>query len=273
MIRKRATLPLILLFASALLAACTSGPLKINQSGQTAIVVDSVPTAPASKTGFKVLIIPSGAVSTSVISDKAGTAGGIVGSMIVGPIAGLAGSLAGSTAGSHVTSEAEANVTLNESRQDISQAVSDARLPAIFSADIATQLSHCGIDAAIYPQTLEANNSSWFKNNLTLPANFPEEATPYRFFLQAGIQSIRVRNGLVDNTLEGAAYVRVYETRSLRQIGRYADQTGKSGSVTLKNFTARESVRIEELTKASRDVTRYLASGIGRDICSIMRNF
>ena len=84
------------------LTACTSGPLKINQSGQVADVVDTAPRSAPKKGTFRVLIIPSGAITTSVISDKTSTAGGILGSMVVGPIAGLAGSLAGSTAGSHV---------------------------------------------------------------------------------------------------------------------------------------------------------------------------
>ena len=57
------------------LTACTSGPLKINQSGQVADVVDTAPRSAPKKTTFRVLIIPSGAITTSVISDKTSTAG------------------------------------------------------------------------------------------------------------------------------------------------------------------------------------------------------
>ncbi len=258
---------------SLLLCACTSGPFKINQSGHAAEVVDERPRTVVHKTGFQVLIIPSGAVSTSVISDKAGTAGGILGSMVVGPIAGLAGSLAGSTAGSHAASEAEAKATLKEERQDMVQAVSSANLPVYFASRIAEQLNGCGIDTVIYAQTLDTNKANWSQSNLNLPAGFTEQAAPYRFFIQAGVTSVQVKSGLKDNTLEGAAYVRVYETRSLRQIGRYADNTGKTGSVTLQQFNAAEPDRIRELAQAAKGVSQYLASGIGTDICSVMRKF
>ncbi len=255
------------------IGACTSGPLKINQSGQVADVVETSPRMPPPKTRFRVLVIPSGAISTSVVSDKAGTAGGILGSMVVGPIAGLAGSLAGSTAGSHAASQAEASATLKENRQDIVQAVSAANLPVYFSARIADQLNNCGIDAVVYPQALDTDKANWFQSNLNLPADFPQQAAPYRFFLQAGMKSIQVKNGLSDNTLEGAAYVRVYETRRLKQIGRYSDNTGKTGSVNLNKFTASEPERIQELSQAAKGTAQYLASGIGTDICSIMRKF
>lgn len=255
------------------LTACTSGPLKINQSGQVADVVDTAPRSAPKKGTFRVLIIPSGAITTSVISDKASTAGGILGSMVVGPIAGLAGSLAGSTAGSHVASQAEASATLKENRQDVVQAVSAANLPVYFSNRIAEQLNNCGIDAVIYPQALDTDKATWFQSNLNLPADFPQYAAPYRFFLQAGMTSIQVKNGLTDNALEGAAYVRVYETRRLRQIGRYSDNTGKTGSVTLNKFSASEPERIQELSQAAKGTAQYLASGIGTDICSIMRKF
>jgi len=258
---------------SLLLCACTSGPFKINQSGHVAEVVDERPKTATRKTGFQVLIIPSGAVSTSVISDKASSAGGILGSMIVGPIAGFAGSMAGSTAASHAVSEAEAKATLDEERQDMVQAVSNANLPVDFAKRIADQLSRCGIDTAIYSQTLDANKANWMQSNLNLPASFTEQAAPYRFFMQVGVTTLQVRSGLKDNTLEGAAYIRVYETRSLRQIGRYAGNTGKTGSVTLQQFNAAESDRIRELTQAAQGVSQYLASRTGTDICSIMRKF
>ena len=256
------------------LTACTSGPLKINQSGHMAEVVDTRSlTAPSRKISYSVLVIPSGAVATSIVSDKAGTAGGILGSMIVGPIAGLAGSLAGSTAGSEAVSKAEASATLKENRQDVVQAISAANLPLDFATRLVNQLNQCGIDASIYSQTLDAEKSTWPKDNLNLPADFPQQAAAYRFFMQAGVTTLQVKTGLRDDTLEGSAYVRVYETHSLRQMGRYTESTGKTGSITLNQFNASEPARIRELSQAAKGVSQYLASGIGTDICSIMRKF
>jgi hypothetical protein len=255
------------------ISACTSGPLKINQSGKSAEVIEVSPKQALPKAQFSVVIIPSGAITTSVISDKASSAGGILGSMVVGPIAGLAGSFAGSTAGSHAASQAEASATIKEDRQDVVQAVRAANLPIYFSTRLADQLNNCGIKAELYPQALDTEKANWFESNLNLPADFPQQAVPYRFFLQAGMTSIQVKNGLTDNTLEGSAYVRVYETRRLKQIGRYSDSTGKTGSVTLNKFTASEPERIQELSQAAKGAAQYLASGIGTDICSIMRKF
>jgi len=255
------------------MSACTSGPLKINQSGQSAEVIDTSPTQGQPKTQFSVMIIPSGAITTRVISDKASMAGGILGSMVVGPIAGLAGSLAGSTAGSHAAAQAEASATLKEDRQDVVEAVRAANLPVYFSTRLADQLNRCGIQAVVYPQALDSDRVNWFESNLNLPGDFPQQAAPYRFFLQAGMTSIQVKNSLTDNTLEGSAYVRVYETRRLKQIGRYSDRTGQTGSVSLYKYNASEPERIQELSQAARGVAQYLASGIGTDICSIMRKF
>lgn len=273
MTKKRTFPTLTGLILCTALSACVSGPFKINQSGRVAEVLDSAPKPAPQKTHFTVMIIPSGAITASIISDKTGTAGGVLSSMIIGPIAGLAGSFAASTAGSHAASQAEAKATLKEEQQDVLQAVKDANLQVFFSNRMADQLKNCGIDAVIYPQTLETDQANWFQKNLQLPGDFPQQVAPYRFFLQAGVTSLQIRSGLSDNTLEGGAYVRVYETSTLRQIGRYSERSGQTGSMTLHQFTAKEAERIQELSLAAKGIAQYLANGIGTDICSIMRKF
>jgi hypothetical protein len=59
-------------------SACVSGPFKINQSGKPADVVDDRPQRPVRQATYQVLVIPSGAVETSYISDKTSTIGGFI---------------------------------------------------------------------------------------------------------------------------------------------------------------------------------------------------
>lgn len=255
------------------LSGCVSGPFKINQSGKSADVVDENATRPVRQAAYQVLIIPSGAVKTSYISDKTSTIGGFLGSMVVGPIAGVVGGLAGSTAGSAAASHAEETASKDVDSQDVAQAIAPANLPVYSAQKLAVQLKGCGINAEIYPETLEQTKTNWNESHLTLPSGFREYAAPYRFFIQVGVTSIKLRSGLKDDTLEGDAFVRVYETRSLKQIGRYAYNSGTTGSVTLTHYSKTSPQQATELAQASKAVTQYLVSGIGTDMCTIMKRF
>lgn len=252
---------------------CVSGPFKINQSGKAAEVVDDGPQKPIRQAGYQVLIVPSGAIEATYISDKTSTIGGFIGSMVVGPVAGVVGSLAGSTAGSAAASSAEASASKNVDSKEIAQAIGPVNLPVYFAHKLADQLKSCGIDSAVYPETLAPTNLQWEQTHLVLPQNFKADATPYRFFLQAGVTQIKLRSGIKDDTLEGAAFVRVYETRSLKQIGRYSYNSGTTGSVTLKHYSKTSSQQATELAQASKAVTQYLVSGIATDMCTIMKKF
>ncbi len=255
------------------LSGCVSEPFKINQSGKSADVVDGSPPEPVRQAPYQVLIIPSGAVKTTYISDKTSTIGGFLGSMVVGPVAGVVGGLAGSTAGSAAASHAEETASKNVDSQDVAQAIAPVNLPVYFAQKLAIQLKTCGINAALYPETLDPTRINWNEAHLTLPAGFKESAAPYRFFMQAGVTSMKLRSGLKDDTLEGDAFVRVYESRSLKQIGRYAYSSGTTGSVTLHHYSKTSSQQASELAQASKAVTQYLVSGIGTDMCTIMKRF
>ena len=254
-------------------SACVSGPFKINQSGKSADVVDASAAEPVRQVPYQVLIIPSGAVKTSYISDKTSSIGGFLGSMVVGPMAGVVGGLAGSTAGSAAASHAEETASKNVDSQDVAQAIAPVNLPLYFAHKLANQLKTCGINAALYPETLEPTRINWNETHLTLPAGFKDSAAPYRFFMQAGVTSMKLRSGLKDDTLEGDAFVRVYETRSLKQIGRYAYSSGTTGSVTLHHYSKTSPQQASELAQASKAVTQYLVSGIATDMCAIMKKF
>lgn len=260
-----------------MLSACASGPFKINQSGKSADVVDSRPQAAINQAlkpaRYQVLIIPSGAVKTTYVSDKTSTVGGYLGSMVVGPVAGIVGSLAGSTAGGAAASSAEEAASNNINSKDISQAIAPVNLPVYLSQQLIENLKSCGIEATLYPETLEPTQVDWSESHLNLPAKFGQSALPYRFFMQTGFTNIKLRSGLKDDTLEGAAFVRVYETRSLKQIGRYAYNTGKTGSVTLSHYSSKSTEQTAELAQSSKEIALYLASGIATDICAIMKNF
>lgn len=253
------------------LCACSSGPLKWNQTAQPAPVVDNNPSPQIKQSAFAVLIVPGGAIRTNYISDKAGTAGGILGSMVVGPLAGAIGGLVGSTAGSTAASSAEEEASRNIDSSDITQAITPIDLPRYFAMTLGEKLNQCGVKTAIYPAMLNANQPDWWTAHLILPPDFVRDAEPYRFFIQANVLGLQVRSALKDNTMEGNAYARVYETRSLRQVGRYAYKTGSSGSVTLNAYTSKDSAKNAELQKASQQVARYLAGGIATDMCAIMR--
>lgn len=268
----RSTL-LVILGASLLATACVSGPFKINQSGKPAEVVDTRPPQDVRKVSYQVLIIPSGAIKTSYISDKTSTVGGFIGSMVVGPVAGVIGGLAGSTAGSAAASNAEEAASKNVDSQDVAKAIGPANLPVYFSQRLTEQLKGCGIDATLYPDTLEPTQINWSETHLNLPAIISQDAAPYRFFLQAGVTQINLRSGVKDDTLEGAAYVRVYETRSLKQIGRYSYKTGTTGSVTLDHYSKTSPQQAAELAQASKAVAQYLVSGIATDMCAVMKRF
>lgn len=256
-----------------LAVGCTSGPFKINQSGNIAEVIDDRPQHPVKQAAFRVLIIPSGAVQTTYLSDKTSALGGIVGSMVISPIAGLAGSIAGSTAGSAASAHAEEAASRNIDSQDISQAIRPANLPVYFSEKLSEQLKNCGIESSVYTQTLEPTRINWADTHLNLPSGFATSLSPYRFFLQAGVTQIKLRSGLKDDTLEGNAFVRVYESRSLKQMGRYSYSTGTTGSVTLHHYSRTSPQQSAELAQAAKAVSQYLASGIANDMCSIMQNF
>ena len=256
-----------------ILSGCVSGPFKINQSGKVADVVDESAPEPVRQTPYQVLIIPSGAVKTSYISDKTSTIGGFLGSMVVGPIAGVVGGLAGSTAGSAAAAHAEESASKNVDSQDVAQAIAPVNLPVYFAQKLALQLKTCGITAVIYPETLEPTKINWTESHLTLPAGFRERAAPYRFFMQVGVTSVKLRSGLKDDTLEGDAFVRVYESRSLKQIGRYAYSSGTTGSVTLNHYNKTNPQQASELAQASESVAKYLVSGIATDMCAIMKKF
>ena len=264
---------LLALALCILVTGCVSGPFKINQSGKAAQVVDDRPQKPVRPANYQVLIIPSGAVETAYISDKTSTIGGFIGSMVVGPVAGVMGSLAGSTAGSAAASSAEESASKNVGSQDIAQAIEAVNLPVYLSQKLADQLKKCGIESAIYPETLDPQSIKWTQSHLVLPGGFKESAAPYRFFLQAGVVNMKLRSGLKDDTLEGAAFVRVYETRSLKQIGRYSYNSGTTGSVTLNHYSKTSPKQATELAQASKAVTQYLVSGIATDMCTIMKTF
>lgn len=265
------------LFISFMLTACVSGPFKVNQSGKSAEVVDSRPLPVANQTtkpaSYQVLIIPSGAIKTSYISDKTSTVGGFLGSMVVGPVAGIVGSLAGSTAGGAAASSAEEAASKNIDSKDIAQAIAPVNLTVYLSEQLIEQLKSCGIEAVLYPETFEPTQANWTESHLTLPASFRQSVMPYRFFMQAGVTNIKLRSGLKDDTLEGAAFVRVYETQRFKQIGRYTYSTGTTGSITLNHYNKKTAEQTTELAQSSKAVTHYLASGIGTDMCAIMKKF
>ena len=258
---------------SFLVSACVSGPFKINQSGKPAEVADDRPQRPVRQATYQVLVIPSGAIETSYISDKTSTIGGFLGSMVVGPVAGVVGGLAGSTAGSAAASSAEEAASKNVDSKEVAQAIAPVNLPVYFAQKLSDQLKTCGIDSKVYSETLEPTEVNWAESHLTLPARFRESAAPYRFFLQAGVTKIKLRSGLKDDTLEGAAYVRVYETGTLKQIGRYSYNSGTTGSVTLNHYSKASTQQAAEVAQASKTVTQYLVSGIATDMCTIMKKF
>ena len=267
----RTLLPLLAI--SLCLSGCSSGPLKWNQSSQPAAVQDNADLPKPRQSTFTVLIVPSGATRVSYISDKSSTAGGILGSMVVGPLAGAVGSLVGSTAGSTAASSAEENASRNIDSSEIAHAIEPIQLPRYFANALAEKLQQCGIRTAIHPSVLNPETADWPKTHLVLPADFLSDATTHRFFVEAGVTGIQIRAALKDTTMEGDAYARVYETRSLRQIGRYSYKTGSSGSVTLNAYGNKANAQTLELQKAGRQVAHYLAGGIANDMCAIMRKF
>lgn len=252
------------------LTACSSGPLKWNQANKPAPVVENEAIPKAKPATFSILIVPSGAIKTNYISDKTSTAGGVLGSMVVGPIAGAIGGLVASTAGSSAAASAEEQASRNIDSSDITQAIAPIPLPQYFAGALLDRLAQCGIRAVIYPSLLNPTNADWSTTHLKLPSDFMRDAEAHRFFVEANLIGLQVRAGLKDSTLEGDAYARVYETRSLRQIGRYAYKTGSSGSVTLHAYSNRDAGKNIELQKAATQVAQYLAGGIARDMCAVM---
>ena len=265
--------PLLALAIGLCLSACSSGPFKWNQSGQAAAVQEN-PELPKTKaSAFAVLIVPSGAIRTQYISDKTATAAGAVSSLVVGPITGAIGGLVGSTAGSTVASSAEENASKQIDSSDIAQAVTPIQLQAFFASTLANKLTQCGIRTSTYPTLLNPDKADWSTTHLVLPPDFMKDAEPYRFFVEAGVLGLQVRAALTDTTMEGNAYARVYETRSLKQIGRYVQKTGSSGSVTLKAYGADTPQSTAELQRSAKLVAQHLAGGIAHDMCAIMRKF
>lgn len=255
------------------LSACSSGPFKWNQSGQS-VAVQENPDLPKPKTAaFTVLIAPSGAVRTQYISDRTATAAGAVGSMVVGPIAGAIGGLVGSTASSTAASSAEEHASRNLDSSDIAQAVTPLQLQAFFANALADKLNQCGIRSNVHPTLLNPDKPDWSTTHLVLPPDFMRDVEPNRFFVETGVLGLQVRAALTDTTMEGNAYARVYETRSLKQIGRYAKKTGSSGSVTLNNYGVGTPQETAELQRSAKLVAHHLASGIATDMCAIMRRF
>lgn len=241
------------------LTACSSGPLKWNQANKPAPVVENEAIPKAKPATFSILIVPSGAIKTNYISDKTSTAGGILDSMVVA-----------STAGSSAAASAEEQASRNIDSSDITQAIAPIPLPQYFAGALLDRLAQCGIRAVIYPSLLNPTNADWSTTHLKLPSDFMRDAEAHRFFVEANLIGLQVRAGLKDSTLEGDAYARVYETRSLRQIGRYAYKTGSSGSVTLHAYSNRDAGKNIELQKAATQVAQYLAGGIARDMCAVM---
>lgn len=255
------------------LSACSSGPLKWNQSQQPAPVEDHANLPKPRVSAYRVLIVPSGAIRTTYISDKTSTLGGLLGSMIVGPIAGAIGGLVGSTAGSTAASNAEENASQHIDSSDVARAIEPIALPQYFASTLSDRLGQCGIQSTVYPTTLNPDNPDWSSKGLVIPQDLMRSAEPYRFIIEANILGVQVRDALSDTTLEGNAYARVYETRSLRQIGRYTSKTGSSGSVTLDQYDGKTEAQNPELQRAARNVAQYLAGGIANDMCAIMRRF
>lgn len=264
---------LLSLVISIFAIACSSGPFKWNQSGHSATVLDNSGIAKPAPSTFTVLVVPSGAIRTAYISDKTSMAGGVLGSMIVGPVAGAVGGLIGSTAGSTAASSAEENASKQIDSSDIAQSIGPVQLPRYFAEMLSDRLNQCGIRTVIHPAVLNPDKTDWPKTHLVLPANFMNDVTPNRFFVETGVTGIQVRAALKDFTMEGDAYARVYETRSMRQIGRYAYKTGSSGSVTLKSYGNKDNGQTAEFQKAARQVAQYLASGIASDMCAIMARY
>ncbi len=267
----RSLLPILAIVI--LLSACSSGPFKWNQSQRPAAVQENDNLPKVRQSTYTVLIVPSGAVKTSYISDKTSTAGGFLGSMVVGPIAGVIGSLAGSTAGGAAAASAEENASQNIDSSDIAQAVAPAQLPQSFAHQLSEKLAQCGIRSEVSPTLLSPDTADWPKKHLVLPVEVHREAETSRFIVEAGVTGLQVRAALKDTTLEGDAYARVYETRSLRQIGRYTYKTGSSGSVTLSDYGSKNQAKTAELQRSSQQVARYLAGGIAHDMCAIMARY
>lgn len=266
--RRPSTLLLLAIVISVI--GCSSGPLKWNQTAAPVAVVDNAALPKPRPSSFTVLIIPSGAIQTRYISDKTSTAGGLLGSMVVGPVAGVVGGLIGSTAGSTAASSAEENASKQIDSSDIAQAIGPMQLPRYFAASLSERLNQCGIRTVVHTALLNPDNPDWATTHLVLPSGLRDALPPYRFFVEAGVIGIQVRAALKDTTMEGDAYARVYESQSLRQIGRYGYKTGSSGSVTLSTYGSNDNAKNAELQKASRQVTDYLAGGIANDMCAIM---
>lgn len=268
------TLKTLLLLAIGInLLACSSGPFKWNQSDQPAAVQDNTNLPKPTVSSFSVLVVPSGAIRTQYISDKTSTAAGVLGSMVVGPIAGAVGGLVGSTASSTAASSAEEHASRSLDSSDVAQAVIPIQLQQVFAGLLTDKLNQCGIRAVTQPTLLNPTQADWSKTHLVLPADFTTEAAPYRFFVESGVLGLQVRDALTDTTMEGNAYARVYETKTLRQIGRYSSKTGSTGSVTLNAYSNSNTQKTAELQKASQQVAQYLAGRIATDMCDIMRRF
>lgn len=254
------------------LAGCSSGYFKWNQSSPADVVENAAIPKPR-ESGFTVLIVPSGAIKTRYISDKTSTAAGVVGTMVVGPIAGAIGGLVGSTASSSAASSAEEKASATIDSSDVANALRPAQLPQFYASTLSDQLNQCGIRTAIHPTLLASDKTNWSTTHLVLPPGFIEQAAPYRFFVETNLTGIQIRDALTSTTIEGSAYARVYETRTLRQIGRYDEKTGSSGSVTLKSYGKGSDQGSAEMQQAAKLVARYLASGMANDMCAIMRKF
>ncbi len=255
------------------LVACSSGPFKWNQSGRSAVVQDNPDLPKPKAAAFTVLIAPSGAIRTQYISDRTATAAGLVGSMVVGPVAGAIGGLVGSTASSTAAASAEEKASRNIDSSDIAQAVTPIQLQVFFANALADKLNQCGIPATVHPALLNPDKVDWSTTHLVLPPDFMRAAEPNRFFVETGVLGLQVRAALTDTTMEGDAYARVYETRSLKQIGRYAKKTGSSGSISLNSYGAGTPQETAELQRSAKLVAQHLAGGIATDMCAIMRRF
>lgn len=170
-------------------------------------------------------------------------------------------------------STAEEAASKNVDSKEVAEAIAPVNLPVYFAHKLSDQLKTCGINSIVYPETLEPREVNWAESHLNLPGGFKEDVAPYRFFLQAGVTKIKLRSGLKDDTLEGAAYVRVYETGTLKQIGRYSYNSGTTGSATLNHYSKASTQQATEVAQASKTVTQYLVSGIATDMRTIMKKF
>lgn len=249
------------LVSPLLLGACTSGPFKLNQSTHEAPVIDQSGLKPQTSTNFQVLIFPSGAIKSTYTGNSTVD----ISHQVMDSV---------STTYDRLRGTADQKPPLQKlNAAAISSAITPELLSVYFATRLADRLNSCGIQSTVYPNLVNANNPNWTKQKWALPAGFAPDSSQYRFLVEAGVRTIDVQVGLTDKTLQATSYVRVFETNSLKQIGRYAGSTGVTGSVSLQHLNDTADRRNAEIGKASRQATQFMVQSVGADMCSIMTNF